>query len=127
VALLLFTLALAAGLMAGHPETYFYGSLLLGAWLAYRCAGHPEGARTGLVRFGQLAACGLAAIALCAIQLLPFFEYLGGGDASEGLAGLPPQPGRPASATSAATVVFMVGSRRCEKRSCCIGRFRRSA
>lgn len=71
-----FTLALTAGLMAGHPETYFFGSVLLGGWLAYRVAGDPGGVRGAARRVAELAACGLAALALCAVQLLPFFEYV---------------------------------------------------
>ena len=70
--LVAFTLALAGGLLGGHPETYFFGSLLVGAWLLYRLAGLDGRAR----RLAEFAACAGGALALCAVQLVPFFEYM---------------------------------------------------
>ena len=72
LALVAFTAALAAGLLAGHPETYFFGSLLVGAWLLYRVAGLDGRGR----RLAEFAACAAGALAASAVQLVPFFEYM---------------------------------------------------
>jgi hypothetical protein len=70
------TLALTTGLLAGHPETFFWSGLLVGAYVLFRslCTGESWGQRLRyLAEFGAAAA---AALGLAAAQLLPFFEYL---------------------------------------------------
>ena len=68
--------ALAAGLLAGHPETFFYCTVLVLAYVAVRVAlaRRPGGERVRLaVGFGL---AGVGGLALSAMQLLPFVEYL---------------------------------------------------
>jgi hypothetical protein len=61
--------ALAAGLLGGHPETWYAGSLLLAAYCVFRL-------RTAWRRYVPLVLAGLLAAAVAAVQLLPFAEYL---------------------------------------------------
>lgn len=72
LALLAFTLSLAAALLGGHPETFFFGALLVGGWILFRVASLER----PLARLAGFALAGLAALSLCAVQLLPFLEYL---------------------------------------------------
>ena len=68
--------ALAAGLVAGHPETFFYCTVLVMAYVAVRVA---FARRSGRERVGLAVGFGLAGVAglaLSAVQLLPFVEYL---------------------------------------------------
>ena len=76
IALVGFAAALAAGLLAGHPETFFYCTALVLAYVAVRVVlvRRPGRERAGLgLGFGLAAASGFA---LSAVQLLPFVEYL---------------------------------------------------
>jgi hypothetical protein len=74
--LIAFTLALAAGLLGGHPETFFFGALLVGGWLAFRVLPAGQGWRATGARVVEFAACAVAALALAAVQLLPFLDYV---------------------------------------------------
>lgn len=69
-------LALAAGLVAGHPETFFYATLLLGAYTLFRLARSTRRWPERMRRLGELALAGILALGLAAAQLLPFAEYL---------------------------------------------------
>jgi Bacterial membrane protein YfhO len=76
LALVGWAVALAAGLLAGHPETFFYCTILVLAYVAVRVglARRPGRERVRLaVGFGL---AGLGGLALSAVQLLPFVEYL---------------------------------------------------
>jgi hypothetical protein len=75
-ALIGLTLALAAGLLAGHPETTFYSLLLLGAYALVRLLTAGPSWRWRGAAAGQFLAAAALALALCAAQLLPFAEYL---------------------------------------------------
>jgi len=67
---------LALGLLCGHPETLFFAVLALCAYWTFRVFAYPE-ARTAWIRLGLMfAGAGAVAAAVCAVQLLPFFEYL---------------------------------------------------
>jgi hypothetical protein len=74
--LLGFTLALTAGLLSGHPETFFFGALLVGAWILFRVAFNGEAPARAARRLAEFAGCAVLALALSAVQLLPFLEYL---------------------------------------------------
>lgn len=63
-------------LLAGHPETAFTFGLGLGGYFLVRVI---QQRRTGMRLAVPIAVCGLAwlmILAVCAAQLLPFFEYL---------------------------------------------------
>jgi hypothetical protein len=63
-------------LLAGHPETAFTFGLGLGAYFLLRLI---QQRRTGMRLVAPIAVCALAwgmIFAVCAAQLLPFFEYL---------------------------------------------------
>ncbi|MCE9595919.1 MAG: YfhO family protein [Planctomycetes bacterium] len=77
-----FALALAAGLLAGHPEPFNCGLVLDAAWFVARSwqIARASGARGDAVRRCAKLALGvggatLAAVALAAPQVLPFLEY----------------------------------------------------
>jgi hypothetical protein len=61
--------ALAAGLLAGHPETFYGGALLLGAFCVFRL-------RTAWRRYRPFLVACVLATAVAAVQLVPFTEYL---------------------------------------------------
>ena len=67
---------LAAGLLAGHPETFFYSAILLGAYLLVRSTTLSEPFEERLWRAAEICLAGLAALGVAAIQLFPFAEYL---------------------------------------------------
>lgn len=78
-----FLLVLAAGLMAGHPETFYFALLPVALYVLFRLGNlwHSQGYR----RFqlgpifklaGLIAGASVVAAVLCSVQLLPFFEYL---------------------------------------------------
>ncbi len=63
-------------LLTGHPETAFTFGLGLGGYFLVRVI---QQRRTGMRLVAPIAVCGLAWLmifAVCAAQLLPFFEYL---------------------------------------------------
>ena len=64
--------AVAGTLLGGHPETAFKVCLLAGAYAVYRAA---AGGRA-MATLGAVALGTLLGVLICAIQLLPFFEYL---------------------------------------------------
>ncbi len=76
LALLGFTLALTVGLLTGHPETFFYSASLLGSYILFRLAQMREGWSATVRRLAEFGATAVLALALAAVQLLPFFEYL---------------------------------------------------
>jgi hypothetical protein len=75
--------SLGAGLLAGAPETFWYGLFFVIAYVtarfigAYRALRDP---RIALPRIARLAfafvVAGMLALGLAAVQVLPFFEYL---------------------------------------------------
>ena len=70
----LFAIALAMSLLAGFPETAYVNGLLVAAWAALRCAQTRSGKR--LAYAGRITLGGAVGIALCAPQILAFFEFL---------------------------------------------------
>lgn len=76
LALLGFTAALTVGLLAGHPETFFYCALLLMAYLAFRVLDRTLTWPQRAVLTAEFTATGILSIAISAAQLLPFFEYV---------------------------------------------------
>ena len=73
----LFGLALvvAGGLLAGHPETVFFGLAVLAPYALLRVALTPAAWRRRVTRGLQLGAAGALGAGLAAVQLLPFLEY----------------------------------------------------
>lgn len=77
-------LSLTVGLLGGHPEPFYFCAVGVALWSAFRLfEGWRAGGRgwagvraIGVRAVALLASAGLAA-GLAAIQLLPFFEYLG--------------------------------------------------
>lgn len=67
---------LAAGLLAGHPETFFYCTVLVLAYVAVRVALARRPGRERLRLALGFGCAGVGALALSAVQLLPFVEYL---------------------------------------------------
>ncbi len=76
LALIGVTLALALGLLAGHPETFLYDAALVGLYVLFRLLVLPVGWRQRLRAGVELAVTPLLAIGLAAVQLVPFYEYL---------------------------------------------------
>jgi hypothetical protein len=81
------SLTLTVGLLAGHPETFYFTFLLLAIYILFRLinlygsglfkASLRRHSFTQLIRLGaEFTLSGLIAIGLCALQLLPFLEYL---------------------------------------------------
>lgn len=77
------SLSLATGLLASHPETFYFCFLLIAAYVLFRLirmcfsrGGGRQSYRTAARLAFQFSAAGLIAVALSAPQLLPFFEYL---------------------------------------------------
>jgi len=64
------------GILAGHPETFYFCSLALGAYLVFRLTAWPE--NRAMIRrvVGVLAVCTVIALAAGAVQWIPFTEYL---------------------------------------------------
>ena len=77
-------LAVAAAILAGHPETVFKVLLFTGAWAVHRAWGAPRAA------WAALLAGAVAGLLLAAVQVVPFAEYL---RASEALARRAAAPG----------------------------------
>jgi hypothetical protein len=69
------TVGLACGLLGGHPETIFYGACLLGAYLAFRIVAQGSWADR-ISHTVAFALAGTVALALAAVQVIPFIEYL---------------------------------------------------
>lgn len=79
-----FAAVLVVGLLLGHPETFYFalfGMIVYAAargFALWRDQRTQRGASGALAVLGfQLIAIGVIAAGVCAIQLLPFFEYLG--------------------------------------------------
>lgn len=80
VAVLGLVASLAAGVLAGQPEPFYFCALTVGAWTLFRLvearatrsATTPRVASSALV----LVAAALCAAGIAAVQLLPFLEYL---------------------------------------------------
>jgi hypothetical protein len=77
------TLSLAAGLLAGAPETFYYSVLLVGAYVGARLSRwsiDQRGDRVARWRAARLAfgfvVAGALAVCIAAAQVVPFFEYL---------------------------------------------------
>ncbi len=78
-----FSLSIAAGLLAGHPESFFMCALLVSAYILFRVLNLWQLANfdlKGLINLGlltgKLLLVAILGVGLSAIQLLPFFEYL---------------------------------------------------
>jgi hypothetical protein len=70
------TASLTAGLLAGHPETFYFCLLLVAAYAAARLTVlWRRTRRIPAGRAASLVAAGLLAAGLAAVQLVPFFEY----------------------------------------------------
>jgi hypothetical protein len=77
------SLSLTAGLLTGHPETFYFCFLPLPAYILFRLAnlafssGREKSALKSLLALaGQLGLAGILGVGLAALQLLPFLEYL---------------------------------------------------
>lgn len=70
-------LVLAAGLLAGHPETFVFSAFLAGCYLLCRliCSTFSWSMRLRLS--AELCVTAVVAVALSAVQLIPFLEYVG--------------------------------------------------
>ncbi|HEX7598783.1 MAG TPA: hypothetical protein VF518_11255, partial [Polyangia bacterium] len=70
------TAALALQLLCGHPQYSWITAIGVGVFLAGRRAGRPVAAQLRLIArdLGYLLACGALAMALDAVQLLPFLD-----------------------------------------------------
>ncbi len=66
----------ALGVLAGHPETFFFGVLAVAVWSVVAILARTREPRAVLARIGVLAGAGLGGLALAAVQLVPFLEYL---------------------------------------------------
>lgn len=78
------TISLLAGLLAGHPESFFFALLFVSAWciarstrIAFRVRAEGRPLRGFGLFAGKLVFAGSLAAGLAAFQLLPFLEYLG--------------------------------------------------
>lgn len=73
-----FTVALGAVLilLAGHPESAFAGSLGVGWYFLFRLVWERRWGRGLWKPIGLAAGAWALALAVCAVQLLPFLEYL---------------------------------------------------
>jgi hypothetical protein len=76
MALLGLTLTVAVSILAGHPETFFCGALLVAAYISFRLWHLKEDWRSRGRRLTEIAIASVLGVALTAIQLLPFLEYL---------------------------------------------------
>ena len=72
-----FAVVTAVGLLAGHPETFYFGELVVVAYAILRCCQRGRSWRQRAGELVQLGGAGLLGVGVAAIQLLPFFEYLG--------------------------------------------------
>jgi len=70
----LFAVALAMSLLAGFPETAYVNGLLVAAWAVLRWAQTSSGKRSSYA--ARITLGGVVGIALCAPQILAFFEFL---------------------------------------------------
>lgn len=77
------TISLLAGLLAGHPESFFFALLFVIAWctaratrIAFQMRAKGQPLRGFTLFAGKLAFAGALAAGLAAFQLLPFLEYL---------------------------------------------------
>jgi len=66
----------AIGIFSGHPETFFHISFVSILYLAFRIIGLKEGLRNKVSIFIKYSAFYLIGLAISAIQLFPFVEYL---------------------------------------------------
>ncbi len=76
-------LSVLAGLLAAHPETFFYSLLLLVSYILFRLLNlahrlrYKRAAISPLYKVaGQMILAGLLGMGLAAIQIIPFAEYL---------------------------------------------------
>lgn len=73
-------ISLAAGLLAGNPEPFYFAVLLVSAYVVARLVAlalaAPERRGAVAILGSKLLAASLLAAGLCAFQVLPFFEYL---------------------------------------------------
>lgn len=72
---LILSLFIAMMLLAGHAQISWYSLLLSGLWFLFRAI-RARGYKAVFKETGLLAAFGIWAVLLAAIQLLPTFEYL---------------------------------------------------
>ncbi len=76
LALIGFALVLAAGLLAGHPETFFFSVLVVGPYLLFRLLHREFDWAMRLKHVLGFGLASVAALALVAPQLLAFLEYV---------------------------------------------------
>lgn len=80
-----FSLSLTAGLLAGHPEIFYFAFLVLGLYILFRLlnlwlikiCSLPQMIWIAV----QFGVSGLVAVGLAAFQLVPFLEYMSNSDA----------------------------------------------
>jgi hypothetical protein len=68
--------AVGLGLLAGQPETTFFGLLLAGAFATARVAAARLPAKARLARLGWLAGAGALGVGVAGVELLPLTEYV---------------------------------------------------
>ncbi len=70
-----FVICLSLQLLAGHAQLTWYSILLVGSWVLIGCL-RGKDLRKGGISLARLAAGGVMAVAISAIQLIPTAEYL---------------------------------------------------
>lgn len=74
--LLFFSLAIAIGIFAGHPETFFHISLFLGIYAAFKVLSSGSRWTLKLKDLFKLSGAAIWGLLISAVLLLPFLEYL---------------------------------------------------
>jgi hypothetical protein len=69
-------LTITAGILGGHPETFFYGAVVLAAYILFRIWLAFAEFKQRLVMVLKYALFGILGVGMSALQLLPFIEYL---------------------------------------------------
>ncbi|NWJ94478.1 MAG: YfhO family protein [Chloroflexi bacterium] len=69
-------LALAVGIYAGHPETFFFATLVVSVYILFRVWIFSSEIKQRLILASKFALFGIVGLGLTSLQLLPFIEYL---------------------------------------------------